>query len=274
MSLFTINKEKCKGDGACVMECPLGLIVMDANAHVPVPREGAESVCINCGHCVAVCPHGAFSLALMPVEECRELSAGWNLSAQKIETFFKGRRSVRIYKKDIVPRETFEKLIDIARYAPSGINRQPVRWIVIHDPAQVQKIADETINWMRSLVNEQSPMAQSLHMQSLIDAWEKGKDLICRQAPHLILTYALKDDMTASGACTIATTYLELAAVSFGLGTCWAGYVNMALNFWPNAKKLAGIPAKASCFSVMMIGYPKLPYFRVPLRNPSRITWG
>ena len=274
MSLFMIDKEKCKGDGICAMECPLGIITMDVHAHVPVPCEGAESACINCGHCVAVCPHGAFSLNTMPAEECCPQSAGWNLSAQTIEPFFKGRRSVRIYKKDIVSRDIFEKIIDITRYAPSGINRQPVRWIVIYDSAKVYKIAQETINWMRTLVDAQSAMAQSLHMYSLIGAWDKGKDLICRGAPHLVLTYALKDDMTAPQACTIATTYLELAALPFGLGTCWAGYVNMALNFWPQAQKLAGIPAKASCFSAMMVGYPKLPYYRVPLRNPSRITWG
>lgn len=273
MSLFTIIKEKCKGDGVCALECPLGLIAMDTHARIPTAIEGAQDACINCGHCVAVCPHGAISLDTMPSEECRTLASGWNLSPEQIEPLLKGRRSVRIYKKDIVSRDVFEKIIDSARYAPSGINRQPVRWIVIHDSAKVRLIAGETINWMRTLVSAQSPMAQSLHMESLVRAWDKGKDLICREAPHLVLTYALKDDMTAPQACTIATTYLELAAVAFGLGTCWAGYVNMALNLWPAAQKLAGIPAKASCFSAMMFGYPKLPYFRIPKRNPARIVW-
>jgi ferredoxin len=53
VALFTVDKNKCKGDEACVAECPLGIIRMDAREHVPVPTEEAQDVCIKCGHCAA-----------------------------------------------------------------------------------------------------------------------------------------------------------------------------------------------------------------------------
>ncbi|MFA5361642.1 MAG: nitroreductase family protein [Candidatus Omnitrophota bacterium] len=271
-ALFTVDKNKCKGDEICAAECPLGIIRMDEREHVPVPTEEAQDACINCGHCVSVCPHGALSLAAMPVGDCRELRSGWRVAPECLEEFLKGRRSIRAYKKEPVSRECLERLVDVARYAPSGINRQPAEWIIIYEPEKVKDIAREVINWMKNLIGSDSPLAESLHMRSHISAWEKGKDYICRGAPHLIIACALKEDMIASTACTIALTYVELAAVSWGLGACWAGYVNMALNMWPPAHQLLGISKRRACFGALMVGYSQFEYYRIPVRNKVRLA--
>jgi len=272
VALFTVDKNKCKGDEACVAECPLGIIRMDEREHVPVPTEEAQDVCINCGHCAAVCPYGALSLSTMPAGECPELRSGWRIAPERLEQFLKGRRSIRAYKKEALSRELLERLVDIARYAPSGINRQPAEWIIIHEPERVKDIAREVINWMKSLIDSGSPLAESLHMRNRVSAWEQGKDYICRGAPHLIIACALKEDVTAPAACTIALAYAELAAVSLGLGACWAGYVNMALNMWPSAHQLLGISKRRACFGALMVGYPKFEYYRVPVRNKVRLV--
>ncbi len=272
MALFTVDKNKCRGDEACVAECPLGLISLDAREHIPVPSIDAEDVCINCGHCVAVCPSGALSLAAMRAEECPELPAGWKIPPERLERFLKGRRSIRAYKKTTVDRDILIRLVDIARYAPSGINRQPAEWIIIHEPAKVNDIAREVVVWMKSMVDSGNPLAESLHMRNRVAAWESGKDYICRGAPHLIIACALKEDVTAAAACTIALAYAELAAVSFGLGACWAGYVNMALNMWPPAHQMLGISKRRACFGALMIGYPKFEYYRIPVRNKARLA--
>ena len=60
MSLFMIDHEKCTRDGLCATDCPANIIAM--NEHGPEPVEGAEQSCINCGHCVAICPYGALTL--------------------------------------------------------------------------------------------------------------------------------------------------------------------------------------------------------------------
>jgi len=47
----------------------------------------------------------------------------------------RGRRSVRIFSADPVPREVVETAIRIAGTAPSGANRQPWQFVAISDPA-------------------------------------------------------------------------------------------------------------------------------------------
>ncbi len=271
MSLFTVIKEKCGGDGACAAVCPVRIIKMENR--LPVPVEGAEKACINCGHCVAVCPPAALSLDTMPARQCKALGDSWMLPPENFEIFAKGRRSIRIYKEDVVDRAIIEKLIDTARYAPSGINRQPVNWAVIYEKDKVARLSVMVIDWMKSLVRQGSEIAESLRMENIIKRYEEGSDPILRGAPHLIIAYSLKDDMTAPQSCTIALTYLELMAASMGLGACWAGYVVMAINASDEIRKFIGLSNKTSAFGAMMVGYSKYKYRRIPLRNAPHVIW-
>ena len=75
MSLFTVDKEKCKRDGICVSECPMKIIAIKSEDAFPEPVPEAEEFCINCGHCVAVCPHEALSLETMDVQDCTSADA-------------------------------------------------------------------------------------------------------------------------------------------------------------------------------------------------------
>ncbi len=273
MTLFVIDQEKCKQDGLCVAECPMVIIQLKDNESVPIPTEDAEELCINCGHCVAVCPHGAMSHKNMTPEQCPPVRKDWLLNPDQVEHFLRSRRSIRTYKEEPVEREVLTKIIDIARFAPSGHNLQPVRWRVIYDGQEVRRLAGIVIDWMRDLLEKGEPLAKALHMDRAVAAWESGVERICRGAPHVIVAHAPKEERTAPQACTIALTYLELAAPSFGLGACWAGYFNAAANFWPPMQEALDLPEEHISFGAMMVGYPKYKYQRLPLRNEARITW-
>ncbi len=52
------------------------------------------------------------------------------------------RRSIRRYKPDPVPDEMIDKILEAARWAPTGENYQPWRFIVITDPDIKNKIGD------------------------------------------------------------------------------------------------------------------------------------
>lgn len=272
MNIFTVDNSECISCGACVETCPARILELDAEKH-PKVRDGREEFCINCGHCACICPKGALSLVSMPIETLRELPAGWRLTPEKVEAFLKGRRSIRTYKEDPVEKPIIEKMIDIARYAPTGVNRQPVYWAVIHDPKKVQELAGLTIEWMRGLIAEKAPIAESLHFEGLVKPWEAGEDRVCRKAPHVAIVYGLKEDTMAQAACTIAMTYFELTAVPFGIGACWAGYLQMALNASAPVRKAAGLSTKTTCHGAMLFGYPKYEYNCIPSRNPPRVIW-
>ena len=123
------------------------------------------------------------------------------------------------------------------------------------------------------MIEQKSPLATMVRFENIISTQGKGADRICREAPHIILAYSVKDELTGAQACTIALTYFELAALSFGLGACWAGYVSMAVNMSEEVRKFVGLSPRAACHGAMMLGFPKYDYHRVPLRNSPNIRW-
>ena len=123
------------------------------------------------------------------------------------------------------------------------------------------------------MVKEQSPLVAAMHLDRAVASWDTGKDVICRSAPHLIIAHAHKADRTAPPAATLALSYLELAAPSFGLGCCWAGFFSVAANVWPPMQKALDLPQGHIRFGALMIGHPKYRYMRLPSRNQPVITW-
>lgn len=144
---------------------------------------------------------------------------------------------------------------------------------MIDSAGQIKKLAGTVIDWMRWMVDNQPGIAAELHMARAIRRWEAGSDVILRGAPAVVVAHAEKMDRTAPAACTIALATVELAAVSMGLGTCWAGYFWAAsLSFAPMRKALA-LPDGHQCFGALMLGYPRFAYQRLPLRRPPVISW-
>ena len=273
MSHFTVNQEICKRDGICIESCPLGLIEREDDTSFPTPTYDAEKLCVECGHCVAVCPHGALSLKSIEPERCPPMRKEWLLAPEQAEHFLRSRRSIRAYNDKPVDTKLIERLIEIARSAHSGHNSQPVEWLVIYDNTEVQKLAGIVIDWARYMIKQQPDVANFLHMDRLIDKWEKGKDSVCRRAPHVIVAHASKDNRMAPVAATIALAYLELAAPSHGLGACWAGYFNASATVWPPMQKALALPDDHTSLGAMMIGYPKYKYHRLPPRKEPQIMW-
>ena len=273
MSLLQIDREHCHRDGICADVCPALVITLEEDHGYPALVEDGAERCIRCGHCVAVCPHGALSHTAMASQDCPVIEEARLPDAVQIEHFLRARRSIRRYKNDPLDRETLARMIDVARYAPSGHNHQPVRWMVVESPAEVQRLAGLVADWMRHLIAEKSPMVEAMHLDLLVAAWDEGRDRICRDAPHLIVAHAEAANPTAPAAATIAVTYLELAAASMGLGACWAGFFNAAANFWPPLTEALALPEGHAPFGAMMVGRPKYRYQRLPRRNEPQISW-
>lgn len=271
MTLFTIDLEKCDKDGLCALDCPAHVIKMTKEG--PVPVNGAEDFCIQCGHCVAVCPKAAFSLNSLSPDQCMPIEKDLALTPEHTEHFLRSRRSIRRYKNKPVPRDKFEKALGIACCAPTGSNKQSVRWLVIDKKVDVEKIGGLVIDWMHHVVKKYPQMAQMLNMEALIDQWNKGVDRITRDAPQLVFAYASNEYGSAAADCHTALAYLELALPGLGLGSCWAGYINYAAGQWPGLAKELNFPENHTCHGALMVGIPKMKYYRAPERNVPDITY-
>jgi len=235
-----------------------------------VPEEKA-AMCIRCGHCEAYCPSQALLLNVRPDEKVSLSAGAGTIFPDDMAMYLKKRRSVRHFTKDPVQKEKILEVLDIARYAASGGNGQPVQWTVVYDKKKVKKIAGLTIKWMKTLVNSAHPL--SGYVPHLIDEWEGGNDVICRGAPHLLIAHIPEGNPGAMIDAIIALTHFDIAAPSFGIGTCWAGFVAMAAMSNEPLQKELGLPDGRKCAYVMMFGNPQYKVYGIPRRNPLQVTW-
>lgn len=272
MAELLVDAEKCNKCGMCVAECPICIIQMVEKETVPSWTDEAETLCINCGHCVAVCPTDAMGLSTMSGEECDPILKDLKATPEQLEQFLKSRRSIRAYKEMPVEHEKLAKLIDIARYAPSGHNLQPVQWLVIEKREDVKQLAQMTIDWLRSVIEKNRTFSEALQAEGLVLGWDFGIDVVTRGAPHLVIAHAQKDSVPL-GDCLIALTYLELAAHSMGIGACWAGFIQVGAVYDPAIAQVLQLPENHISFGAMMIGYPKYKFSRIPMRNEAQIIW-
>ena len=137
-------------------------------------------------------------------------------------TAIRNRRSIRNYQAKDVPNDVLQRVLEAARLAPSGANRQPYQLIVVTDPEKKKGLV---------------PLCKN--------------QLFVGEAPVFI---AGVDDMQQKWSrvdLAIALDQLSLAAVELGLGTCWVGA------FEPD--KLAvylEVPAGKVITVCMSLGYP------------------
>jgi nitroreductase len=179
------------------------------------------------------------------------------------------RRSIKLFKPDPVPEEYIDKIIDVARWAPSSLNQQPWEFVVVTKPELRSKILEycsEYFKLGRQMMNpDRSPQASS-------PAPVPGK-IDRRMAPVFIVVFGdartkeaePKDlrchPLTLQGifhsSLAGAVLYLHLAATTLGLGSCWISVTRIP---YPQCmiKNLLGIPEEMELQDVMMLGYPDM----------------
>ena len=272
MDLIQIDRERCRKDGICAEVCPLGIIGFD-RAEGPHARTALESLCIGCGHCVSACPHGALDNRLNPLAAQVPLDGRSGPDSRSAEIFMRSRRSIRRYRNEPVARETVLRILDIARYAPSGHNSQGLSYLVIEGREALDRICELVADWMREMIRTQPELARRLHMDGVVKAHEKGDDRILRGAPQIVAAYAPVDLKPAQGTSYLALEYVELYAPTFGVGTCWAGYTYACAQMYPPLPRFLGIPDGYVVTGILMLGYPRYGYHRLPERNPLDVSW-
>jgi len=259
MSQIAVDIDLCKKDGACVEVCPSGVLALNEEGF---PQEVADSQCILCGHCVAVCPVEAMTHSGLPQEDF--LPASKELpDPEALDSFLNNRRSVRAYKKRPVARETLEALLDVARRAPTAKNTQKLHWIVVEDAVKVHALSVETMNWMHTAGLDSAMLAR----------WEQGHDVVLRGAPAVIVACAPTDYAWGKPDCAIALTYLELAAEARGLGVCWAGFLTHVAGVHPPLRQALSVPEGYTVYGGLMLGEGKYSYRRIPPRKPLSVQW-
>lgn len=261
---LSVDREKCKKCYSCIVECPFDLLNKDKEG-LPQLRKAALKKCIRCGHCMAVCHVDALDISISPLASSLAVDRSLLPDPPVVEHFLKSRRSIRVYKGKVADHGILEQILDVSRYAPSAHNCQPVHWVMVEDPDEVRRLAGLVVEYM----------AELKVFPGLIRAWGQGVDKVLRGAPHLALAHADPDSSEHPVEdCTLATAYLDLAAHSHGLGSCWAGFLVQAVQqqYGPLLEAL-GLPDGHQVYTALMLGYPKFSYGQIPQRDPLKVSW-
>jgi ferredoxin len=265
MPIIGIDYDKCINCGLCVRECPRRFI--EDKEQGKIIFQDPSGSCIVCGHCIAICPQEAIlyeNLGDNPYtfEGIEDLDT--YISYEKIFNFLRANRSIRFYKKKIVPEDILRKVIRAMECAPTGANVRSEKIAILSDTKQLKSLSDAVIEELLKNPATKSRWEESLGIRKRLYEYP-----IYFDAPHVIIISALGNTAIDHYNIGNIITYGRLAAQSLGLGTCYNGWTQMAFGNNPNLTKLAGIRGKS--WGVITIGYPDIKYLRCPPRSKKRV---
>jgi len=266
---FQVDEVRCVECGECAADCPAGVITMDGK-----PKFNEEGGCFGCQHCLAVCPTGAVSIFGKNPDESLTMTGGLPTTSQ-MTTLIKGRRSIRRYRDEDVGAGLIEELLDVACYAPTGVNSQGVLFTVVKERAVMNALRQEVMERLAKLKTTGGFPAGFIgqYMGGAVKLWqEEGKDIIFRGAPHLLVTSAPKDAPCPAQDSLIAMTTFQMLAHTHGLGTVWDGLFMMVLSLCPDLTGRLGIPEEHLVGYAMAFGRPAVEYHRTVQRGPAQVN--
>lgn len=191
----------------------------------------------------------------------------------------KGRTSIRAFRPDAVSREQLTQLLDIARWAPSGSNRQPWRVSVVTGGAleswraellarlEAQAWTPERIAAMDRRIREGSlaELASLIEPESPYALLYRGSIALYDAPVAIVLSHPGGEGAHRPDAISAFVTTMMLAAHEMGLGTCWLGFVMAHRDL---VRQYAQIPEGEVPAAVVALGWPDTEAPQHPFRSP------
>lgn len=286
-SLINVDIEKCTLCKACLNDCVFRLFYIDSNQLQL--KDYFEEKCILCGHCVAVCPVNVIKLKTHTKESPKDMPERKDLpDYNSLYNLALTRRSIRQFKDKPVEKEFISKILELARYSPTGRNTENLFYTIIQDKQVVTKISNYiTVKVKRSTEALENPKERErlksllpkeefdLAIENLtrnkriLKIIESGIDFWCWNG-ELILIHAEGESPTNSA---LAAAHIMLAAETLGLGTCSLGFLTYFINQSESIKEMIHLPENNIVGYALAIGYPKVKYKKIPIRKPLKTQW-
>lgn len=262
--MFEIDKEKCIHCGLCVKDCsPKALQFNDEK--IPVID---EKKCFKCQHCLAVCPVGAISVCGKNPENSDRI---YSQDPEMILNLIKSRRSVRHYKQENLSPDKMQKLKDMLKYVPTGVNFHKLHFAFIDDIEVMNEFRDYVNQKIKDALTVKPVKAVAKKLSRYTKSFLDGQDILFRGAPHMVVVSTPVNAPCANVDPFIALSYFELYANSMNVGTCWCGLVEFCLMIMPELSEYLNIPEGYKASYVMLFGEPDIKFARTIQPEPFEI---
>jgi len=220
-----------------------------------------------------------------------ELDPDMKIKTDDFVQFIRRRRSHRKFKDKPIPQEVLEQLVDVCRYAPTGSNVQDVEMLIIQNREKIQRLSDlttESFEKAEAILEQRAaalkeagkelPESMKYSLQVIQRRNERmatrrpAQDTIFHQAPLVLIFHSPEATSAPKDNAVIASTTVALTAMTLGLESCYIGIFEAAASYRPIKEEL-GLPPGHKIFSVLIMGYPSLTYYRTVDRTPVKVRW-
>lgn len=267
---FIIDQDLCTQCGACVDDCPFHIIELSPD--YPALNPGRARHCIRCQHCLAVCPTGALSIFGFRPEDSLPLPESLP-APEQVAALIRGRRSVRHFLPEPLDSGLINGLLRTVANAPTGKNNRQCLFTLVEDRAVMDELRRRTLEGLRRAVQDKRLGSGLSYFRHVVSAWDQGRDIIFRDAPHL-LTVSVPDTVTTPDAdMVIALTCFELLAASMNIGTLWNAMIKWAFSQIDEDLYAAlGVPDDHVRGYFLLFGRPAVHYHRTVQRDNFRVN--
>jgi nitroreductase len=178
----------------------------------------------------------------------------------------KRRRSIHAYKPDPVPDDDVDKIIEAARWAPSGANSQPWEFIIVKKKGLRERIVELFKEQQELSYRMEQTRAPERRFPSYRNPPQGTPGFA--NAPVYIVTcgdprtkeaYPLKAKLDRGesnyySSLASAFLYMHLAATALGLGSQWVSASGLDL-MQGRLKELLAIPYEFEIYDMMALGF-------------------
>ena len=178
----------------------------------------------------------------------------------------KSRRSVRSYQSREISTDMLGEIIEAGRWAPSGMNLQLWRFVVVQDAEFRRKLFDAAVPRYYQL---RGRLGVSAAVRKPID--DAVEDPVFYSAPVIVFVVGTKL-ATYADDCPMVCQNIMLAAHSLGIGSCWVGYGLLALQD-EEVKQALELKDDEQVFGPILLGYPKGGFPKAPRKKVATVKW-
>jgi len=251
--MVQINQEKCVQCNLCVGDC-VELNIKNRKGVVTVLNE-----CMECGHCVAICPQGAVSMDGYDMADVEPIQKGKKLDPDLLLYTIKARRSIRQFKDKKLTEEQTGLLCEAVRYTATAKNLQDATVVLIQDRAC--EFESELYTYLENFfegkdVKTMAPEYAALFLFTLRHRRRAEDDFLLRKAPA-IMVIAGNRPWDAG----MEVQNVEHMACAQGLGVLYNGYLTRIIDQSEELKDWLGIEGK-KVTAALLIGEPAVSYQR------------